>query len=1090
MTHTFSERAIKKTHRPAGPAAAAALAACLAFAWGGGTAARAQEAEAPIPDYMAHTVEIDPPPAGPSYLYPYGYYPYAGEVEVRFDLDAALVRTWLSPETVPAAAPETTGPGVAYGYYLVEWDYGNERRRRLIDFNKHEPTRQGQAPNITLAPRDPVSGKNQEKEWAMRWYGSLVVPETGVYTFTLRPYSCGRLFVSGRVVADSVGFKTWHTWRGSSIRLAAGRHPVEFGHLQWRANEPPEWPKELVRVTAPDGSTFPLPDDWLRLPREGAAAPERPWTADAEALFDKAAPPLPEALRGEREARVEVRSLATGDAVAGAALPLDGDGRGRAIVPVGELPEGGYRVVATVAGRDIPNPVPFERKVFPWERNELGREHVVYPPFTPVRVEGRDVHVVDRVCSVNALGGFDSVRAKGRELLAAPARLRGTDANGAPLEWTASEVAGEEVHPDEARFRTRAWGAAPAVSTDITVQEDGCARFSVTLEPPEGGVTLRDLWLEIPLLDREAPLFHYVHPNAMRLNFGGATPRGGRIVWESRDEPPVKPKGWFPPIWFAEPGPEDGPLWDSAKAFWHKDANDAKYPNTPFTHYIWLGAEERGLAWFGANDRGYVVNDRDPVQTLERRGDRVILKVHLVRGPARLEAPRTVVYGLQATPTKPLRADWRTRPYHPGVGPVICFGGYGCACKYPDNRDFTIAEKVVEARATGEVDEDWFEAYDRRRAWPDQTINDGPTTWLDLVLGFARRAASAEDRDAPLSIYFEENRPHRRTEEWQVFMDEWSGNVFPRFAGENPRSMSAPSYHDFAVYYAHEWLRRGIGLYFDNIFPCEVYTPRNSDAYVDPRTGRLRKATETWARRDYYKRVWKVMTRLDRSGEVGRPLGITHHMTNTRMAPLQTWCYGTLDLEQRWRTGPAGEPLPWPPPYIRAVSLGGQNGNKPMVLDHLFGAGRHGFRKSFDAPEMFREWGMQRTHEMGGPWMPKRDWAPRAWDTRLAADEFGYGRPGTSYHRYWDENPLLELRPAEQVKWWAMTREADRQVFLVLQSWSPDAVKVRLRLPGAVRARELFEETVLEATAAGGLAVGLPAPYGTRVFLVERADRP
>ena len=43
-----------------------------------------------------------------------------------------------------------------------------------------------------------------------------------------------------------------------------------------------------------------------------------------------------------------------------------------------------------------------------------------------------------------------------------------------------------------------------------------------------------------------------------------------------------------------------------------------------------------------------------------RRGDTIELVLNLVAEPVRIEQPRRIVIGFQATPVKPLPADWRT----------------------------------------------------------------------------------------------------------------------------------------------------------------------------------------------------------------------------------------------------------------------------------------------------------------------------------------------------------------------------------------------------------------------------------------------
>jgi len=48
-----------------------------------------------------------------------------------------------------------------------------------------------------------------------------------------------------------------------------------------------------------------------------------------------------------------------------------------------------------------------------------------------------------------------------------------------------------------------------------------------------------------------------------------------------------------------------------------------------------------------------------PGISLTSEGDRTVLRVWLINGPTKLDAPRTFTWGLMATPVKPMPADWR-----------------------------------------------------------------------------------------------------------------------------------------------------------------------------------------------------------------------------------------------------------------------------------------------------------------------------------------------------------------------------------------------------------------------------------------------
>ena len=208
--------------------------------------------------------------------------------------------------------------------------------------------------------------------------------------------------------------------------------------------------------------------------------------------------------------------------------------------------------------------------------------------------------VVLRTYIMNGLRTVDSVKSQGKEILAAPIRLRVETAAGeqdwrfAGGQWTACE-------PCQAVYEAAAAAPAVEVRTRSALEYDGCMKVEMDLLPGKQPEAIRRMWLEIPLRDEEAPLFHYCAMDGMRRNYAGKTPRGGKIVWG-----PQPAQGWLPPLWKAEPGSDDGVLWTCRDI----RPNQANIIPTDFVPYIWLGGGERGLAFFAANDKGYLLDPK------------------------------------------------------------------------------------------------------------------------------------------------------------------------------------------------------------------------------------------------------------------------------------------------------------------------------------------------------------------------------------------------------------------------------------------------------------------------------------------------
>jgi hypothetical protein len=80
-----------------------------------------------------------------------------------------------------------------------------------------------------------------------------------------------------------------------------------------------------------------------------------------------------------------------------------------------------------------------------------------------------------------------------------------------------------------------------------------------------------------------------------------------------------------------------------------------------FTPYVWLGDEERGLAWCAESDRGWLLKEPAHAVGVQTRGDVVVFSATLLDHPEMISAPITMHFGLQASPVKPVSFAWRAK---------------------------------------------------------------------------------------------------------------------------------------------------------------------------------------------------------------------------------------------------------------------------------------------------------------------------------------------------------------------------------------------------------------------------------------------
>jgi hypothetical protein len=714
-----------------------------------------------------------------------------------------------------------------------------------------------------------------------------------------------------------------------------------------------------------------------------------------------------------------------------------------------DLPSGKYRLSATAIasdGKQLPgDEVGFRRQHFAWEGNQLGLGEEVYPPFEPIRFENRKVRIVGREYTIGGFGLPEQIRSAGRDLLAGPIVLRCRTAKGEE-KWTPATPYSISVRPHLAVFEAKAETRVVRVRTRSSLEVDGCMKIEMTLAPGDSPVQIERLWLDIPLAAAEAPLMHVVTAG-VRQNYSGAAPAGQGVVWDSRKAPQYQ-------------------RWLNA-----------------FVPYVWLGSPNRGLAWFAENDRGWITKKSPdvPIQEIVREGNRLVFRVYLVNTPTVIREERKLVFGLQASPTKPMPSDWRERlPHAPGGLAVVPWGGLQCASQAPFHDDWQIVDKILECRAGKPFDRDWFQRYfDRHRPPPAH----GNWPWLDAVQYFAGRAKDVGP-SRPIAVYQEEMRGCCTRPEWVVFQDEWTSAPRRYQRDDLPDRVFADgydslggideitfprSYQDFGCSVADQWLRRGVSLYWDNTYPYASTNVRTTAAYA-AQDGRVQPCMIIWNQREYAKRAWRLMqARRKQSPE---PLEFTLHMTNTLLLPVHTW--GTVDLDHELATRD-----PFTPEWLQTETVGLQVGNLPLSLYDLTGPGQPALEGMPSEEKALVEWGMRAVHEIGreGPM-----------EARLR--QFGYGTPAVTIHNYWADRPAVRVKPST-VKWLLVDKPAEKSYVLVLASWSLKPERVEVGIDPAVLGRagdgpvrDLTFDRPCGSVEGGRLQIELKSKYQVRVLKV------
>lgn len=787
-------------------------------------------------------------------------------------------------------------------------------------------------------------------------------------------------------------------------------------------------------------------------------------------------------------------------------FPLPAQGETVSIPP---LEEGVYELTLALSATDGTRREirrTFTRKHFPWENATLGCERTVIPPFTPMAVNKRraSISCVLRTHALERNGLWKQVTSQGVPLLAAPMRLE-IESAGKAYTIKGEKVAFTEQEEDRVQGHA-AWSAGPLCGrTDFLFEYDGMAKLSLRLEPTSERVDA--VRLVIPLKSSETWLMHPV-TDLLRFHFAGRIPDGTGTLWDY--------SGKTNTVRYTETGKPDadGKVWDSRHVGRHK------LP-APFVPYIWLGGTERGICWFAENDRDWSLDPQRPALEIRRQGETTSLIVHFVTRPTVLTRPRTLTFGLMATPAKPMpEAPVNFRRWFPGsqvtnTEQVVNFGFMGacyywgapgaCYAFYPAFKNFSIYDEFARLRKGGTADlaftENWLKQFQSPEFQPQPGAKDFPAN-IDTYRGHVNWSLRFLDKGAWGSqpdkgrtgwvIPYTNARAINWDEEAETFMDEWStlDIADPRWPGEErfvraqdgvcrlaaygkvsvPSATSGiayavdpvPSWQNMVLHYEKRMLETfADGIYYDDFFLSPNYTP-TGPGYMDD-DGALRPGVNIFGFRELAKRTAVMQHRMGK-----RPL-VFIHMTNANLIPLLS--FGTIILDHEWRDQGAFNDmdcqerlsLDGDTSLLLAQSTGLQSGCL-SVWHNLFHGDDRITRSAL---------GVSLTHEIKcGLWYGKLH-------ERTAAilANFGYGLPDCRVWRYWDPEQPVKTSDTP-VKTLALARGG--QVLLAVASYGPEgdvALALDTRLLGlAKEATAVNAETgaPIERTAPGQFKLTLP----------------
>ena len=517
---------------------------------------------------------------------------------------------------------------------------------------------------------------------------------------------------------------------------------------------------------------------------------------------------------------------------------------GQAVIPYTDLPEGDYNVISDITTKDGKAIASVTTKlVVPgppiWLKEKVGVSDTPPPPWTPVKVEGDSVRVWGREYSLGAFGLPAKVETQGVSMLAGPISFRAVS-GGSDVIWTQERRLVTNRTKAAVVWEGTSRSALGELSWRTQAEYDGFLLHDFSLTPArEAAVELMEL--RVPIRKEFAELYS----------------QGGRK------------RGFLPK--------SAGEIAGAGVGYW------------------WIGTDDFGLC--GAMEHGGAfvegAGGSSPI-VREPNGDITVIYRFAGKQTA-LAEPWKLRLVLEATPTKPLPADWRT---------------------WRDASPFAEADRLAWRDAVNLwIAYPWpHEAAHRYFAFPvvkdpnwyrDHVKNlhaGGPGMWRDSDMLKKEAAPGEETKSAgnkvlPYSLFafMAPGMP-----ECDFYWKEWYnplgfsslGGGLYQYAAVRP----VPSYIDFMVWKHRELIRDygHDGLYVDFAGLCQAVLDVEHGLGYERGGIQHPVGFPIVANREVWKRMYTMLHEENPS-----PLIVGHVSENT-FAPILSFCDVWLDGEMNW----------------------------------------------------------------------------------------------------------------------------------------------------------------------------------------------
>ncbi|MCD6220775.1 hypothetical protein J7K25_01270 [bacterium] len=341
-----------------------------------------------------------------------------------------------------------------------------------------------------------------------------------------------------------------------------------------------------------------------------------------------------------------------------------------------------------------------------WWKSKAGVSDKLLPPWTPMRVKDRKILCWGREYIFGKGTWPIQVVTREKSILSSPIQLK-AKINNEIFTFNKERIRLINKSATQVNLRYKEERPSFKFESKIHIEYDGLIRIDWVITPLKP-LDVEYLTLEIPISDSYCKYFYYPWVRGVRDNSGAIREK---IVLPSS------------------------------------------------SHYIWLGDEERGLAWFYVSDEGWLPYDRTDKIVVSHQNGKVVLKVNILENTT-LSSPLKSIMGLQATPVKPLPKNYRTsalwRKHHWRGGPFH-WDNSPVSRKEPYNFDL---DRIQKAGVKALIMHAYW-AYGMSRPEPFNPKD------------FKRFVSEAHKKGIKVVVYFMPWGIYPNCPEAQMFKDEW-----------------------------------------------------------------------------------------------------------------------------------------------------------------------------------------------------------------------------------------------------------------------------------------------------------------------------